>query len=1166
MTVSVAESAFETAIVKTLVAPTPIDGTAISADPVQEFGEFGTAGGFRQAKPTEYDRALCLIPTDLTDFLIATQPKMWAKYRQHHGEAARQKIAQRVAHEIEKRGAIEVLRKGIKDTGCQFHLAYFPPPSDLNEQLAGLFAANQFAVVRQLKYSLKNENCLDLGLFLNGVPLFTAELKNPLTSQTVEDAIAQYRKDRDPKEPLLSFGRCLAHFAVDPNLVYVTTHLEGDRTRFLPFNQGYARGAGNPPSKTGYATAYLWEKIWTKRSILNLIRHFIHRVELFDQDDKKTGRHALIFPRYQQLDAVRQLVTHAKRNGAGQRYLIQHSAGSGKSNTIAWLAHQLSTLHGANDQRVFDSIIVITDRRILDRQLQQTIGQFEQTLGIVENIDRTSRQLKQALEEGKTIIVTTLQKFPVIAKQIGELAGKRFAVIVDEAHSSQSGEATKSMKSVLAQSSLETAAGEWEGEEEDELDNAVLREIASRGHQPNLSTFAFTATPKSKTLELFGVKRSDGRFEAFHLYSMKQAIEEKFILDVLENYTTFEAYWRLLKTIEDDPRYDKQKATYLLKNFVELHDHAIRQKVEVMVDHYAGHVRHQIAGRAKAMIVTRSRLHAVRYKLAVDAYLKEKGHPFKALVAFSGTVEDGGKAFTEANMNGFPDTQTAKVFEQDANRLLIVANKFQTGFDQPLLQAMYVDKMLGGVNAVQTLSRLNRTHPDKARTFVIDFANDVETIRKAFAPYYETTILSEGTDPNLLYDAERRLEDFGVFTQGEVDAVAKLVFGKETVDSGKVYAALAPAVARFNLLGPDEQGGFKSLLDEYVRLYGFLAQIMPFQDVSLEKLFVFARFVRNVLPKSINELPYEVTSNVDMATYRLQETFSGAAVIEPDGTLDPQTGMGIGAPAEPEHEPLSRIIEELNERFGLNFGDGHRETLGVVMKKLDADPSLAMSVQANTRENAKLSFEIKAQDALQDIVDTNFELYKLITDNKKAGQLLKDFLFDQFAQSHRRAALLVKQKESKTLEFKSTLRFDLKLGQNNPKVVTHAVLKTIAAFLNTDGGDLLIGVADDGTVLGLDADGFENHDKFLLHLTEQVRNALGDLAATLIDPRIQSVDGVPVCLVACPRSSQPIFLKWKETELSPEGDFFVRQGPGTRKLSEPLPYVGERWPDNRATR
>jgi len=619
MSPEISERSFEEAIECGLLQHGP-DACEGEASAVREttppYGDT-PPGGYRKRRPEDYDRALCLLPRDVVDFVLATQPKEWKKLEQHHGAAVREQFLKRLAAEIERRGALDVLRSGVRESGCKFRLAYFRPASGLNEETRRLHAANPFAVVRQARYSTRNEDCLDLVLFLNGIPIFTAELKNPLNGQDVENAIRQYKADRDPREPLLAHGRCLAHFAVDPDLVYVTTQLAGPKTRFLPFNQGKFGGAGNPPvppTRKGYATAYLWEETWARDSVLDLVRQFIHEVEEEDEKGRKTGKRFLIFPRYQQLECVRKLVGDARVAGAGQRYLIQHSAGSGKSFTIAWLAHQLATLHDAGDRRVFDSIVVITDRRVLDRQLQTTMRQFEQTLGVVENIDTTSRQLKEALEAGKTIIVTTLQKFPVIAKEIGELPGKRFALIVDEAHSSQSGESTKSLKAVLSSPSLEEAETE-EAEAatpEEELESTILAEMEKRGRLPNLSTFAFTATPKPKTLELFGTKRPDGKFAPFDLYSMRQAIEEGFILDVLANYTTYKAYWRLLKKVEDDPRYDKKKAEYLLKSFVELHPHAIGEKVKICAEHFAAKVQGEIGGKAKSMIVTRSRLHAVR--------------------------------------------------------------------------------------------------------------------------------------------------------------------------------------------------------------------------------------------------------------------------------------------------------------------------------------------------------------------------------------------------------------------------------------------------------------------------------------------------------------------------------------------------------------------------
>ncbi|HXG28580.1 MAG TPA: RNA-binding domain-containing protein [Nevskiales bacterium] len=1155
MSPEISERAFEAAIECALLEYGP-DACAGFASAVREtsppYGEH-SPGGYRKREPEDYDRALCLLPRDVLDFVLATQPKEWQKLAQHHGAAVREQFLKRLSAEIARRGALDVLRNGLKDSGCKFRLAYFRPASGLNEETRRLYGANLFAVVRQLRYSTKHENSLDLVLFLNGIPIFTAELKNPLTGQTVEDAIRQYKTDRDPREPLLAYGRCLAHFAVDPELVYVTTQLAGARTRFLPFNQGRFGGAGNPPvppTRQGYATAYLWEETWARDSVLDLVRQFIHEVEEEDDKGRKTGRRFLIFPRYHQIDCVRRLVADARARGPGQRYLIQHSAGSGKSFTIGWLAHQLATLHDAGDRRVFDSIVVITDRRVLDRQLQTTMRQFEQTLGVVENIDTTSRQLREALESGKTIIVTTLQKFPVIAKEIGELPGRRFAVIVDEAHSSQSGESTKSLKAVLASRSLEEAEAEDAGAAtpEEELENTVLVEMETRGRLPNVSTFAFTATPKPKTLELFGVQRADGKFAPFHLYSMRQAIEEGFILDVLQHYTTYKAYWRLLKKVEDDPRYDKRKAEYLLKSFVELHPHAIGEKVRICIEHFAAKVQNQIGGKAKAMIVTRSRLHAVRYKRAVDKYLAERGYPFKALVAFSGTVQDGGQSYTESGMNGLPEAQTAKTFEQPEYRLLIVANKFQTGFDQPLLHTMYVDKKLGGVNAVQTLSRLNRTHPEKKGTMVLDFANEAEEIQAAFEPYYETTLLSEATDPNLLYELQTRLAAFPVYTDADVTAFARLFFDPKTTQD-RLYAALAPVVERFKALSKDEQQDFCGQLTDYVRLYAFLAQVLTFTDAELEKLYVFARHLRRLLPSDRAQLPVEVQQNIDMESYRIQQTGSGRIGLErKNGVLDPAGSRSGHGTAPEELETLSRIIAELNERFGLNLGPEHRVTLGQMMEKLDADAALEAAARVNTRENVRLTFDQKVEHVIQEIVDSNFELYKRITDDRAFGETIKNLLFDQYLRAHRNAEALIERGESKTLEFKSTLRWNLKEDRQDDKGVTHAVLKTIAAFLNTEGGDLLIGVADDGAIVGIERDRLDSDDKFMRHLAQVVRNGLGDRAGTCIDPKTQIVQGKTVCVVSCQRSPEPVFLKWKGLEASPEGDFFVRSGPGTVKL------------------
>lgn len=954
------------------------------------------AGGYKKRSPENYDRSLCLLPDDVLSFIYATQPKEWEKFKDHHGSDAKTRFLKLLSNEIASRGTLDVLRKGIKDTGCKFKLGYFKPVSGLNDESLTLYKADIFSVVRQLAYSEKTGHSLDMALFINGLPVFTAELKNPLTGQNVKHAIAQYCADRDPHEPLFKFRRCLAHFAVDPDQVFMSTCLKSKKTRFLPFNQGWNNGAGNPPSAFGYSTAYLWENIWTPDSVLNMIQHFIHIVE--DEDDKgcKTGTHTLIFPRFHQLDCVRRLIEDARVKGSGKYYLIQHSAGSGKSNSIAWLAHQLSVLHNDQDKPVFDSVIIITDRRVLDRQLQRTVLQFEQVRGVVENIDTTSKQLKTALEEGKRIIVTTLQKFGVIVDQIAELPVNNFAVIIDEAHSSQSGESTKHLKSVLSATTLEEAEKEDSIEEED-VDDKVVSEMQKRGRLPNVSYFAFTATPKPKTLELFGRQRDDGKFEPFSLYSMRQAIEERFIMDVLQNYTVYETYWKLLKTAEDDPHFDKEKATFLLKSFVEHHTHNIEKKVEIMVEHFVSKCAPRIGGKAKAMIVTRSRKHAVRYKLALDKYLKQQGYPYKSLVAFSGTVEDEGHSYTEAGMNGFSDKQTADTFKRDEYRILVVANKFQTGFDQPLLHTMYVDKVLGGVNAVQTLSRLNRVCAGKNETMVLDFANIADAIRKSFQPYYEKTILSEGTDPHLLYEIEAKLADFGFYTADDINRFVEIIFGKKPKQE-KIYAALVPSVDKYNASTKEERIEFRGNLKDYIRLYAFLSQIISFTDADLEKLYIFGRILFRRLQPDIEKLPIEIEQDVDLGYYRPPQDLGTENILlsQELTELNPMKSSGGNKPNEPVKEPLSEIIEKLNERFGANLNEEDKVVIMQVQESLRKNAALEASVRANSKDNAKLTFDVVVDDEFQKIIDSNFKFYKQVNDNKAFGKALIGWMFEQY--------------------------------------------------------------------------------------------------------------------------------------------------------------------------
>jgi len=971
-----------------------------------------TPGGYHKRAPEAYDRSLCLLPQDVLDFILVTQPKEWEKLRRNAPNDTESHLLLRLSDEIRKYGALRVLRNGIKSLGCKFDLAYFPPVTALNPEIQRLYQGNLFSVVRQLKYSQKNENSLDTVIFLNGLPIFTVELKNPLTGQNIQHAIRQYRQDRDPREPLFAFRRCLAHFAVDPDLVYFTTRLAGPETRFIPFNRGNNQGAGNPPCWNGFASAYLWEQVWARESVLDLIQSFIHEYDVEDEDGKKTGERALIFPRYHQLDSVRRLVASARAAstslspslGPGRRYLIQHSAGSGKSNSIAWLAHQLSVLHDNDDRPVFDSVIVITDRRILDRQLRRTVLAFQQTAGMVQPITEGARQLRESLELGKKIITSTLQKFPVVSEQMRAIPGKRFAIIIDEAHSSQSGESMRHLNKVLSAGSLEEAEALDGAAMAEEPEDEVTREVKARGHLPNASYFAFTATPKKQTLELFGAQQKDGSFEAFSLYSMRQAIDEGFILDVLENYTTYQTYWNLLKTIQDDPRYDSAKAKKLLLAFVDLHEHTIGKKIEIIVEHFAAQVQDKIKGHAKAMIVTRSRLHAVRYKLALDEVLKQRGSPFKALVAFSGTVKDKGLDYTEAGMNGFAETKTAETFKKDEYKILVVAEKFQTGFDQPLLHTMYVDKRLNGLHAVQTLSRLNRTHPDKRETFVLDFANEAENIEKAFQPYYERTILSEATDPNQLYDLETQLAQFGFYDREQIERFADIYYATDEKSQRskhpQIHNALSPSVEAFLHADQETKILFRERVDKFNCFYGFLSQVMTFVDTDLEKLYTFLRLLRRRLPIEREKLPYEIQQAIDLETLTVRQTAKGKIKLKRQpGQFDPDVIGEPGGLPPAEMEALSEIIKELNERFGTEFTEEDRLVIHQIEQKLAEDERLEQTIRVNTPENAMLTFKQVLQDLLQDMLETNFKFYQNMDSNPDFAERLTSLLFERYRKS-----------------------------------------------------------------------------------------------------------------------------------------------------------------------
>ncbi|MDD4254080.1 MAG: DEAD/DEAH box helicase family protein [Methanofollis sp.] len=998
MTATISEADFETTIVTTLAG-----ARTRTLDEENPFVDPRATYTIRTS--ADYDRNLCLIPKDLCAFIYATQGEEWEKLKAQRGADTRHAFLRRLKSEIEKRGTIDVLRKGIKDLGCTFHLAYFKPNSGLNETHKHLYRSNIFSVVRQLHFSTRSEKSLDLAIFVNGIPIFTAELKDPLTGQTVNNAIQQYRKDRDPKEPLFRYGRCLAHFAVDPLRVSMTTQLEGDETRFLPFNRGDPLDRDhpeeNPKNPDGYATAYLWEEVWNPKSVLDIIEHFVQEVDKHDKDGKKIGK-KIIFPRYHQLDAVRRIITHTHAAGAGQAYLVQHSAGSGKSNTIAWLAYYLTSLYDHEDRRLFDSVIVITDRRVLDQQLQENIRQFEQVKGVVSTISgRKAKNLSEAFSENKDIIVVTVQTFPHAVEEISRRPGNRFAVIIDEAHSSQSGRSARSVKEVLSPASLQDAETEDTEDEdsEDAINTTVEEYIKKTQRLPNVSFFAFTATPKQKTLELFGRKNRYGNFEAFHLYTMQQAIAEGFILDVLENYTTFKVYFELLKRIKDDPQYPKRKATALIRSYVDLHEHAINKKCEIILDHFTHETMHRIGGQAKAMIVTRSRLHAVRYKQTIDRFIRDQGLPFKALVAFSGEVVDPdlNEKFTESGMNGFSERQTAAEFEKQENRILIVANKYQTGFDQPLLHTMYVDKKLSGVAAVQTLSRLDRIHPQKTETMVLDFANGADEIEKAFAPYFQKTLLDEPTDPNKLYDLQYRLDHYSIYTPEQVEAFGNEYFSRKGRQE-KLQAIIKEVVGQYIYLEKEDRDDFKKTLRQFVNLYAFLSQIITFQDVPLEKYYQFARYLKKALPKDDDRLPIDVIENINMESYSIRETSNGQIMINADGTLQQPDDRPTQALPE-ECAPLSEIIEYINENFGTDFTDEDKIAYFAddMEKRLIGNTALQQTFNPdiNSRDNIKIAFNNFFDDTLVEMLSTNKEIFKRINDDNAFALLFKNYMFNR---------------------------------------------------------------------------------------------------------------------------------------------------------------------------
>lgn len=948
-----------------------------------------TAGGYERVNSEAFDTGRALFSADVISFVKETQPEQWRYLKDLHKEQAEDTLLEDLCRALnsEYEGCLSVLRHGFKCFGRLFRVAYFAPPSHMNPDTRRLYEANKLAVTRQLRYSSRHNNTLDVTLSLNGIPVATLELKNPMTGQDYHHATAQYRSDRDKTDLIFQFKkRSLVHFAVDTDKVHMTTRLSGRSTHFLPFNRGCGSGGGNPENPYGYKTSYLWEEVLERHSFLDILARFIHlQIEEKRFNGKRVKRETMIFPRYHQLDCVRKLVADARESGTGNNYLIQHSAGSGKSNSIAWLAHHLASLHSDDDEKVFDSVIVVTDRVVLDQQLQNTIYQFEHKQGVVQKIEIDSTQLAEALVSGAPVVITTLQKFPFVAEKIGDLPKRRYAVIVDEAHSSQGGESATELKGVLASTAIkEEAKRKTEEEGLTDYEEEIIKTMAKRGHQPNLSFFAFTATPKYKTLEVFGIPGPDGKPVPFHLYSMRQAIEEGFILDVLENYTTYKTYYRLIKSIEDDPKVDKKKASRALARFMSLHPHSIAQKTEVMVEHFRQFTMHKIGGKAKAMVVTSSRLHAVRYKQAFDKYIAEKGYSgIKTLVAFSGTVKDPqipDVEYTEVAMNrGIREKELPERFGTEEYQVLLVAEKYQTGFDQPLLHTMYVDKRLAGIQAVQTLSRLNRTHPGKEDTFVLDFVNEQDEILKAFQPYYERTIIGERAEPRQLYELQAKLDKHQVYYKAEVEKFARAFYRPKqkqtTADHATINACIDPAVKRYGDLEEETKEEFRKTLVAFRNLYSFMAQIIPFQDSDLEKLYSYIRFLLNKLPRGDRGPVYSFDDDVTLKFYRLQKIGEGSIVMEPGATYEVSgpTSVGTGVARDDEIE-LSKLIDILNERFGTEFKPGDELFFESIREDAVADSNLRQAALANTQENFGYVFRKALEGLFIDRMEQNEEI------------------------------------------------------------------------------------------------------------------------------------------------------------------------------------------------
>lgn len=955
--------------------------------------------GYIEGVNRDYDKDYAVDTKCLFDFLESTQEKSMNRLKNIYKTNYRSKIIDNLDRSLRTRGSIDVLKHGIKDYGVELDLAYFKPPTDLNPDQFILYKQNILSVTEELNY--QEDKRIDLVIFLNGIPIITMELKNSFTNQNYKNAIKQYKYDRSNKEQLFKFKeRVIVNFAMDTEEVYMTTKLAEEKTFFLPFNKGNNGRAGNPPVEGKLRTHYLWEEVLQKDSLLEILQKFtyVERKEEILENGDTIKKETVIFPRYHQLDVVREILHHVINNGAGHKYLIQHSAGSGKTNSITWLTHRLASLHDNDNNVIFNGVIVVTDRTVLDKQLQDSIYQLEHKIGLVAKIDKDSHQLAEEIKKGTKIIISTIQKFPYILDQIGGTKDRKYAIVIDEAHSSTSGRNMMALKESL---SLEEAAELAQEEEEESIDaeDKINKELEKFVDDSNVSFFAFTATPKGSTLRLFGTQGDNGKYYPFHIYSMRQAIEEGFILDVLQNYMTYKMYYRVAKRIEEDPSFDKAEATKSIARFVSLHPYNIAQKTEVMIEHFRNSTIKKIGGEAKAMVVTSSRKHAVRYKLAFDKYIKEKGYTnLKTLVAFSQMVKDEGVEYTENKMNdGLRDSMLPKEFDKDDSKILIVADKYQTGFDQPKLHTMYVDKKLSGVKAVQTLSRLNRIYPGKEDTFVLDFVNDAEDIKEAFLPFYKVIVLDNDIEPNEIYTIYNEILDKQVINKEDVIKFTDLIYKDNltTRDKSIMENYVDNSIERIDKFSKEEKIEFRSLLKKFINFYNLIIQIAPFIDTDLHRLNIYLRYV-------IKKIDIESTGGVDITDkvvlqyYRLEDKGKETIYLEDEESVGVNIrASGGGAVKEEETDLLSNIIDRLNDKFGTDFSESERLAVEQIRNNLRKDKDLKLKAEVNSYEMFKHAFEPTFDDRVIEEYSKNKEFYgRVLQDESFRNKLMEMLMFD----------------------------------------------------------------------------------------------------------------------------------------------------------------------------